>query len=132
MARRAIGPQEGGSNRGEKAAVDISVIDLREQSVATAPVALAPPKGPRVPLKFDKRTGTYRGTASPGRYTASVASRGTERQERRMDVPPGGAREVFVIGPPGLPSLRPRPAGACPSSSLDPIPSNFAQGGSAR
>ena len=122
MARKATGPQEGGSDRGERAIIEISVIDLKEQSVTTADVTLAPSKGARVPLKLDKRTGTYRGTIWPGRYTASVASRGTERQERRIDVPPGGAREVFVVGPPGLPfyyrgrTLDPRAATTAPSS----------------
>ena len=124
MARRAIGPQEGGSNRGEKAAVDISVIDLREQSVATSNVALAPPKGSRVPFKFDKRTGRYRGTASPGRYIclgceprhrAAGASHGRSAGRRSRSAPSSALPDCLFIT-----------AAACGfRSSLGPISSRW-------
>lgn len=98
-------PQGHGRKNGDgKVAVEIDVRDLEERSVAAAQVALTPlPKGRRVPLRYDKLTGTFRGTVPPGRYTATVSHRGSERQERRVDVATSGAHEVFILGPPGLP-----------------------------
>lgn len=94
----------GRGGRGEKAAVEIDVRNLEDEVVATGQVSLARyPKGAVVALEFDKRTSTYRGAVAPGRYTASVANRGAERQERRVDVPPAGTREAFILGRPGMP-----------------------------
>lgn len=103
MAKRSTTAKDE-RNRGEKATVEIIVVELAEKVVTAADVALTPvSKGVRIPLKFDKSRQLYRAVAPVGRYTASVASRGTERQERRIDVAQGGTQETFVVGRPGLP-----------------------------
>ena len=104
MARRRTTRAQDERSRGDRAMVEIIVVDLAEKAVTTAAVALTPPtKGARIALKFDRSRQLYRGSAPPGRYTASVASRGIERQERRIDVTQGGTEETFIVGRPGLP-----------------------------
>ncbi|HSK17690.1 MAG TPA: S8 family serine peptidase [Longimicrobiales bacterium] len=104
MPGRKSGPGKGRAGRVEKTRVDIDVRDLKGGGIANAQVELTPfPKGEPVTLKFDPGTGSYRGTVAPGRYTASVAHRGSERQQRRVDVQPAGNQEVFILGPRGLP-----------------------------
>jgi subtilisin family serine protease len=95
---------KGPSGRGDTAPVEIDVRDLADRSLTSAKVVLAPyPQGGAVLLEFDEHTGTYHGTVAPGRYRATVTNRGSERQERRVDVPPAGTREAFILGAPGLP-----------------------------
>jgi subtilisin family serine protease len=104
MATRKTRGGDGHGGRG-LALVEIHVRDLEDQVVAAAQVTLTPwPKGEAIALEYEKQAGAYVGAMAPGRYTAAVTSRGSGRQERRVDVQPAGTREAFVLGPPGLPA----------------------------
>lgn len=81
----------------------VQVTTYRHEPIIDATVTLTGAGGMQHLKPADDRGGYVAPDVHPGAYQLTVKSKGFETQERDIQVKSGGGREVFLLGPPGMP-----------------------------